>query len=87
LFAFIVTLPSAQSGSPAQPVKTYPGSMSTLNAISAPSLNDAEQLPPQLIPGGELMTVPALVSISMLRTHVGRVTEMGLLVPAMLGVA
>ncbi|CAK0767986.1 conserved hypothetical protein [Gammaproteobacteria bacterium] len=47
--------------SPLQPAKLLPASMMALNVTEAPLVKLAEQIEPQLIPEGELVTVPAPV--------------------------
>jgi len=43
---------------PLQPLKDEPGSAFTFSVIFVPWLYGAEQVEPQLIPAGELVTVP-----------------------------
>ncbi len=61
LFAFTVTVPSVQSGSPLQPAKTEPVVAVAVRVTTAPSLKGAEQMAPQLIPVGLDVTVPVPV--------------------------
>src|SRR5207247_1863725 len=53
-----LTLPSAQSGSPLQPVKTEPGAGIAVKLTTASNGNGAEQVAPQSSPAGSLVTVP-----------------------------
>jgi hypothetical protein len=43
---------------PLQPAKVEPVADVAVNVTSVPLLNEAEQVPPQLIPAGLLVTVP-----------------------------
>ena len=54
----MVTEPSAQSASPLQPAKIDPAAAVAVRATALPLLKVAEQVLPQLIPAGELVTVP-----------------------------
>ena len=67
-FAFIVTLPSAQSASPVQPEKTDPIIGTADNVTDVLLAYDSEQSTPQLIPGRLEVTAPvpdpALVTVS-----------------------
>src|SRR5919197_6728174 len=58
LSSFRVTVPSAQSGSPLQPVKTEPGVGVAVRVTMVPYGKTAEQVPPQSMPAGALVTVP-----------------------------
>lgn len=50
---------------PLQPAKTEPGAAGdAVRVTDEPLLNDAEQVAPQLIPAGELVTVPEPVPAS-----------------------
>jgi hypothetical protein len=53
---------------PLHPVKVEPDAAWAVSVTVAPSLNDAEHVPPQLIPAGKLVTepepAPALVTVS-----------------------
>jgi hypothetical protein len=55
---FIVTTPSRQSASPAQPSKLEPPAAVAVNVTTVPATYDPEQSPPQLMPPGLLVTVP-----------------------------
>jgi hypothetical protein len=44
--------------SPDQPVKVDPAAGAAVKVTDVPSLNDVEQVEPQLMPAGELVTVP-----------------------------
>jgi hypothetical protein len=62
LFAtFIVTEPSVQSVSPDHPANTDPDAGLGVNVTTVPLLYVPEHVLPQLIPTGELETVPAPV--------------------------
>jgi hypothetical protein len=67
MFAFIVTEPVAQPV-PLQPAKTDPAAGMAFKVTMTPLLTVVEQVVPQLIPTGELVTVPlpvpALLSMS-----------------------
>ena len=58
--ALIVTVhvPVPEQPAPLQPVKVEPAAGVAVSVTTVPSLNDAEQVAPQLIPAGELVTVP-----------------------------
>lgn len=56
--ASIVTCPSEQSGSPLQPAKDEPVSGVMKRVTEEPKGNEAEQVLPQEIPDGLLVTVP-----------------------------
>ena len=56
--AFRVTIPSAQSGLPDQPVKVDPAAAAALSVTTVPAVYDCEQSLPQLMPAGLLVTVP-----------------------------
>ena len=57
ILAFIVTLPLVQPV-PLQPANVDPLAGVAVNVTEVPLLYDAEHVPPQLIPAGELETVP-----------------------------
>jgi hypothetical protein len=61
LAAFIVTDASLQSPSPIHPANTDPDAGLAANATTVPLLYVPEHVLPQLIPAGELETVPAPV--------------------------
>src|SRR5664279_4437208 len=59
--ALIVTLHSFDPTIESQPLQTTalePGSATALRVTALPASNSASQVPPQLIPAGELVTVP-----------------------------
>src|SRR5690348_4707820 len=56
--AFIVSEPSLQSVSPVHPAKTDPEAAVAVRATTVPLLKLPEQVLPQLMPEGELDTVP-----------------------------
>ena len=59
LAAFNVTMHApAPVHAPLQPVKVAPAAGVAVSVTAAPLLNDAEQVVPQLIPAGALVTVP-----------------------------
>ena len=61
--AFIVSEPSLQSVSPVHPAKTDPEPALAVRATIAPLLKVPEQVVPQLMPAGELDTVPVPVPV------------------------
>jgi len=61
--AFIVSEPSLQSVSPVHPAKTDPEPALAVRATMAPLLKVPEQILPQLMPAGELDTVPVPVPV------------------------
>jgi len=67
--AFVVTVqvPVPEQPPPLQPMKTEPASRATPRVTEVPLSKDAEQVPPQSIPAGLLVTVPlpvpALVTV------------------------
>lgn len=63
LSASIVTCPSLQSESPLQPAKTELAFGVDAKVTTVLGLKAAEQVVPQLIPGGVLMTVPSPVPV------------------------
>jgi len=78
LAAFIVSDPSLQSASPLHPAKTDPEEAVALRATMMPLLKAPEapeQVLPQLIPVGELDTVPVPVPIFV--TATGKVCIVG----------
>ena len=56
--ASIVTTPSEQSASPAQPSKLEPPAAVAVSVTTVPARYDPEQSLPQLMPPGLLVTVP-----------------------------
>ena len=56
--ASIVTEPSLQSGSPPKPAKVEPASGVAVSVTTVPVAKAAEQVAPQSIPAGLLVTVP-----------------------------
>jgi hypothetical protein len=58
MLLFMVTLPSVQSALPDQPAKLDPEAGVAVRATAVPLLSVAEQLLPQLMPAGLLVTVP-----------------------------
>jgi hypothetical protein len=73
--AFIVSEPSLQSVSPVHPAKIDPESALAVRATMAPLLKAPEQVLPQLMPAGELDTVPVPVPIFV--TAMGKVCIVG----------
>ena len=56
---------------PDQPVKTEPAAGVAMSVTPVPAPNVAEQVLPQLIPAGELLTVPLPVRVTLNETDVG----------------
>ena len=63
--ALIVTVqvPVPEQPPPLQPVNAEPAAGVAVSVTTVPSLNDAAQVAPQLIPAGELVTVPEPVPV------------------------
>ena len=61
--AVIVTLPSEQSASPAQPLKREPGAGVAVSVTTCAKPNGAPQTTPQLMPAGIEVTVPLPVPV------------------------
>ena len=65
--AFIVTVPVVQPV-PLQPAKVEPEAGVAVKVTTVPLLKFAEQMLPQLMPAGELVTVPLPVPVSIMES-------------------